>query len=444
MSNGGIWPGGNASLEERRTECSLSELKRSLIAGRRSIDRAEARWLTELEAFDRRCGFALDGHLSTVAWLTDKCGMCRSTAKERLRVARALPGRPKVAVAMAAGEVSYSKARAITRIADADAETDDALLAAAAVGTAADLDRLASHWERLRDQDLPPHVLWERRGLRQQRRPDGLVEIGIVLSAEDAERFLRVIDLFVEHLAKRSSATTVDGERASAEAPGVAVGEDEVTDRPEEASAEAPADGGTRPTWSKRRADAVVDLIELALGRFEDEVDPERAQVDVIVDYETLVDPAGGTAEVAPGRPVAGETDRRLACDAGITRIITRGRSEVLDVGRRSRHWNRAQRRAIRYRHGHHCAIRGCERTILQIHHLDWWEHGGRTDLDLGVPLCHGHHRLVHEGGWEVTLSEDRTTATLRRAERPSPPVRAATPRRRRPNGARARRLVGR
>jgi hypothetical protein len=158
-------------------------------------------------------------------------------------------------------------------------------------------------------------------------------------------------------------------------------------------------------------------------------VDPERAQVDVIVDYETLVESAGGTAEVAPGRVITGDAARRLACDAGIARIITRGRSEVLDVGRRSRHWNAAQRRAIRYRHGNRCAIRGCESTIVQIHHLDWWHHGGRTDLDLGVPLCHGHHRLVHEGGWEVFLSADRTSATLHRTgrhRRTAPPVRRA------------------
>ncbi|MDY7100717.1 MAG: DUF222 domain-containing protein [Actinomycetota bacterium] len=346
--------------------------------------------------FDQRGQFALDGHLSTVAWLIDRCGMCRSTAKERLRVARELVRRPMVATAMAAGEVSYSKVRAITRIAGADAETDEVLLHAAGVGTAADLDRVASHWEQLRDQDLPPDMAWERRGVRHLRGADGLSTIEIRLPVEDAERFLAVLDLFIEHLAKRASAAAVGDERASAEA----------------------SDGPIRPTWSQRRADAVADLIELAVSRLDDEdIDTERAQIDVIVEYETLVEPAGGTAEVAPGRAVRGETARRLACDAGLTRIITKGRSEVLDVGRRSRHWNRAQRRAIRYRYGHRCAIRGCDHTILQIHHLDWREHGGHTNLDLGIPLCRGHHRLVHEGGWDITLTDDHTSATLTRPD---------------------------
>jgi hypothetical protein len=73
----------------------------------------------------------------------------------------------------------------------------------------------------------------------------------------------------------------------------------------------------------------VADLIELALGHVDDEVDPDRAQVDVIVDYDSLVERVGGTAEVAPGHVITADAARRLACDAGITRIITRGRSEL-------------------------------------------------------------------------------------------------------------------
>ncbi|MDY7103003.1 MAG: DUF222 domain-containing protein [Actinomycetota bacterium] len=469
--------GGNRTPADS-SRCSSTDLGRSLIAARRRLDAAEAVWLRELAEFDRCGQFALDGHLSTVAWLIDRCGMCRSTAKERLRVARELVRRPRVATAMAAGEVSYSKVRAITRIVGADAETDEVLLHAAGVGTAADLDRVASHWEQLRDQDLPPDVAWERRGVRHLRGADGLSTIEIRLPVEDAERFLAVLDLFIEHLAKRASAAAEGGEEASAEAPVVAAcGEPDaerpgtapaeaspgnspyaepvespdagtseaaacdaepITDGAEEASAEA-LEGPGCPTWSQRRADAVADLVELVVGRFDDEdIDTERAQVDVIVEYETLVGELGGTAEVAPGRAVHGETARRLACDAGLTRIITKGRSEVLDVGRRSRHWNRAQRRAIRYRYGHRCAIRGCEHTILQIHHLDWWEHGGHTDLNLGVPLCRGHHRLVHEGGWDVTLTDDRTAATL---TRPQPGARW---RHAGPNGTARRRLLRR
>jgi hypothetical protein len=52
-----------------------------------------------------------------------------------------------------------------------------------------------------------------------------------------------------------------------------------------------------------------------------------------------------------------------------------------LDFGRDERLFSRAQRRAIRFRHGNVCCVKGCERRITQIHHLDWWEHGGETNV---------------------------------------------------------------
>jgi hypothetical protein len=99
---------------------------------------------------------------------------------------------------------------------------------------------------------------------------------------------------------------------------------------------------------------------------------------------------------------LTGEAARRLACDAGIARVVTRGPSEVLDVGRRSREFTGPQRRAIMFRFGGCCAFAGCGLKILQVHHCEPWSQGGQTDLDVGVPLCRGHHDLVHEGGWTV------------------------------------------
>ena len=93
---------------------------------------------------------------------------------------------------------------------------------------------------------------------------------------------------------------------------------------------------------------------------------------------------------------------RRLACDGGLHRIVTRGPSEILDVGRKTRHWSVAQRRAIKARHGHRCGFPDCGRRIFQIHHILWWENDGETCIDNGIPLCLHHHHLVHEGGWNI------------------------------------------
>src|SRR3954449_7116690 len=113
---------------------SPRELGWKLVAGRAAIDAAEAEWLRLLVEFDQRGGWVLDGHVNCVSWLVDRCGLSRPAAKDRLRVARALPQRPLLAEALAAGTLSYSKVRALTRIHGADNETDRVLLVAAQAG----------------------------------------------------------------------------------------------------------------------------------------------------------------------------------------------------------------------------------------------------------------------------------------------------------------------
>ena len=130
--------------------------------------------------------------------------------------------------------------------------------------------------------------------------------------------------------------------------------------------------------------------------------------MSVGVDYQMLVERADGFGLLDAGTPLTGEAVRRLSCDAGIVRVVTRGRSEVLDVGRKTREWPRAARRAIMFRHGNRCCAPGCNRRIVQIHHTFHWTDGGITAVDVGVPLCGGHHRLVHDFGW--TVRYDPTT----------------------------------
>jgi hypothetical protein len=90
------------------------------------------------------------------------------------------------------------------------------------------------------------------------------------------------------------------------------------------------------PTWIQRRADALMDVLEAGLAHLQAgrEVDAEAAMVNVMCDYDVLVERARGSAELDGGIPVSGEVARRLACDAGLVRIVTRGASEILDVGR--------------------------------------------------------------------------------------------------------------
>ena len=155
-----------------------------------------------------------------------------------------------------------------------------------------------------------------------------------------------------------------------------------------------PGDVRSKP---QRRADA---LVQLCVG--------ERpvTNVSVVVDLETLERRGGveaamrARAEAAHVGVLSAETLRRLSCDAGITRVITRGRSEPLDVGRSTRTISPGLRRALVVRDGG-CRFPGCDRPHgwCDAHHLVHWADGGETRLDNVELLCRRHHRTVHEGG---------------------------------------------
>src|SRR3954453_20875489 len=239
---------------------SISELAAALIERRRMLDSGEAEWLRWLAAFDRQGGWAFDGQTCAAAWLVQHCGMARSTANERLRVASELQRRPKIAGLFENGELSYSKVRAMTRIDHSNDDLDDALIQLARVGTAADLEHCVRHYDLLKEQDNPTDAIarWERRGLRATTRFDGMGTIEIVLPIEQQQRLLAVIDTWIR------SRKPVD--KASAEAPSTEGVESPV----DKVSAEAPS---TPMSWAQKSADAVCELFEGGLARLLDHRD---------------------------------------------------------------------------------------------------------------------------------------------------------------------------
>jgi Domain of unknown function (DUF222)/HNH endonuclease len=138
----------------------------------------------------------------------------------------------------------------------------------------------------------------------------------------------------------------------------------------------------------------------------------ERYQVLVHVDVQTLAtDKPGasmtgtGDCALADGPGIAPETARRLACDASVVGLVERD-GKPLSVGRRTRTVPPSIRRALVARDGR-CQFPGCERRFVDAHHIRHWAHGGETSLDNLVLLCRYHHRLVHEGGFSVSLGAD-------------------------------------
>jgi hypothetical protein len=131
----------------------------------------------------------------------------------------------------------------------------------------------------------------------------------------------------------------------------------------------------------------------------------------VLIDLDTLRNGLHehSISEAADGTPLPPATIRRLCCQADLIPAVLDGDGEVLDVGRAKRLATPAQRRALLSMYTT-CAWPDCRVPIdrCEIHHPDDWLHGGPTNLDNLVPACPGHHHLIHDGNWTLTLETHR------------------------------------
>ena len=163
-----------------------------------------------------------------------------------------------------------------------------------------------------------------------------------------------------------------------------------------------------------RQAQALIALVNGAIDTVSDV--PARAEIVVHVDLETLQHGlhAGGTCRTALGADLPVETVRRLACEAEILPVVLDGRSVPIDVGRSKRLATVHQRRALEAIHPT-CAIPDCEVIFdhCNVHHIEYWENGGATDLNNMVPLCSRHHHAAHEGGWKLNLDPETRELTI-------------------------------
>src|SRR5688572_31277657 len=110
------------------------------------LNAATAHLLDLIREFDTREGWA-NGFRTCAAWLTWRVGLDRGAAREKVRVARALGTLPRLSQALASGELSYSKVRALTRV--ATPETEERLLAVGRTGTAEHVERIVRGWRRV-------------------------------------------------------------------------------------------------------------------------------------------------------------------------------------------------------------------------------------------------------------------------------------------------------
>jgi hypothetical protein len=151
--------------------------------------------------------------------------------------------------------------------------------------------------------------------------------------------------------------------------------------------------------WPHRRGLAFAELVEhLPTDHLHEKT---AATVVVTIDHAVL-DGALRTAHLDTGEALTAGEARRLACGAGLIPAVLGSASVALDLGRETRLFSQAQRIAAGLRYDT-CAADGCERPYAwcELHHQRPWRQGGRTDLANAVPLCHFHHRRIHDHAYD-------------------------------------------
>ena len=376
---------------------SLDRLSDEIAELSAHLEAATARLLDLIRAFDAREGWNT-GFRSCAAWLSWRVGLDLGAARERVRVARALGTLPLLAQALARGELSYAKVRALTRV--ATPETEERLLAVGRAGTADHVERIVRGWRRVdrkaeaRD-DTRRHA---SRALHVYQGEDGMVIVRGRLAPEVGAVLVQALTAAREALYQQ--ARGMDAKPSSADI-----------------SAET-------PTMAQQQADALALIAETALHHGIDPGAPsERYQVVVHVDAPVLADPdAPGQSVLEDGAHVSAETARRLACDA--SRVVMRHDEDgrTVEVGARTRTIPPALRRALHHR-DQGCRFPGCRIPFGQGHHVRHWAHGGPTTLSNLALLCRRHHRAVHEEGYQVDRQPDGALRFRRPDGRPLPEV---------------------
>ena len=393
-------PAGDPSVPDPFDDAeALEELEEEIATLAAHIHAATHRLLTLIAEFDRRRGWELGGHRSCAHWLHVRTGIDLGAAREKVRTARALGSLPLTGASMARGELSFSKVRALSRVATQANEGE--LLAFARGCTTAQLERMVRGFRRGSREDEAAWELqcYESRTLSVFPDEDGMYVVKGRLPAEVGALLMRAVEAAGDALFREKK---VRGLKAG---PGWSEAD---TGMGREASPPQPTTD-TRREAAQRRADALALLAERALaagfgGRASARA--ERYQVVLHVEAETLeADGEPGRSELDDGTRVSAETSRRLSCDAGLVRITHAPDGSVLDAGRRTRTISPALRRALEAR-DQGCRFPGCGLRFTDAHHVKHWAEGGQTSLGNTLLLCHHHHRLVHEGGWRVGWSE--------------------------------------
>lgn len=425
--------------------------------------RCDARLLELLGEFDAGVGWAwFEGISSCAHWVAWACSMSPGTAREHVRVARALRSMPEVAARFADGALTFSKVRELTRLAGRVDENELCELAEAQ--TASQLARTVRSYRAHSGTHLEQV---DRRRLSWRDTEDGMVRLSVTLLPEEAAVLRGAVEAAGDRQIDASGpsdqptpdidfhnpdSSSNGSPGASSDVSGLADGLHQASgpdDRADECPSRPMIDPVSAicdvarcyldivPGTPVDDADLVVVHVGLetlaaasARPSAHDHTAPDHTADNHTAEPIQATDlcpsdvPAGTSGspfgEQAPsgrpvqrraeqawierGGPIEAATAARHACDAGVVGMIVDQNGDVLAMGRTRRFATAAQRRALRVRDGAGCQFPGChQHRRLKAHHVIFWVDGGPTDLDNLVLLCQVHHTYVHEGCVRLT-----------------------------------------
>ena len=355
---------------ERLASASLQEITAEMVRVRRDIDDGKL-YFSQLAAAVARFDYWDDGCSTAIEWITFECKVTRNDAADSIAVGEQLSRMPESIQALHADEIGFAHMPVIARTAKAvgDKFDEKVLLKKARDCSAGKFYYKAQQYRH----SVQPKAYAEEQAEQAQRNR---------LSMSTAKDGC----FFIEGQLDPISGAAVRGALEPLARPS---GEHDHRD------------------YDQRMADALVEIVTHG-GQ-------HNVQLQVTSSVETLLGLAGApAAEMEFSLPVSSTTVERLACDSSIARVLLDSESTVIDVGRSKRVVSEPVRRALNARDGH-CKWPGCDRPASwsAAHHVVHWIHGGTTDLDNLILLCHRHHWMVHEGNWQLVRGDDGRMLTI-------------------------------
>jgi hypothetical protein len=320
------------------------------------------------------------GFVSPIDWIRFNCHMTSSAAADRVAVGERMGDLTESTDAMVSGQIGFAHMTVMARTANAlgDRFKESKLLDKAVENSPGKFHHICRHYRHAADRkgyESEQAELVENRWLSLSSVEDGSLLINGVLDPVGGA----ALRMALQPLARKSGAHD---------------------DR----------------KFDRRQADALVDMAMYALDTgMVPQSASQRTHLQVTTSLETLLGLEGApAAEMEFSLPISSKTVERLACDCSVTRILLGSDSMVIDVGRARRVISGPQRKALNARDGG-CVWPGCERPASWTsgHHLVHWIHGGGGDLKDLASLCHRHHWMVHEGGWQIMRGDDGRIVTI-------------------------------